>query len=333
MPVKKGTKRTRTKREASSGSSAAALHGGLADNAQLTKISLIDKALRRIAKAANPWDESIEQRYRALLGGAGSVTEALSSNILAGADLADAISRRMNSITCEVSELDIGVKFDRMFELASPIEDCTIDLPTLRKRQATFKSHFPNYISSARFFFVPAPSNIDSVSVVPELITLCWGRNLRPTVDEQLQIERSAAALETTALPPANFRWLPQDSESSVDEAVASLFDARDTNEMLAKNLAQNAGATKWGKKSASRRRALLRLQILSMMPLGKTLKGGGAGKPIVQGAMADMLHALKIRCDAVCGPIHRDGVQQFWASEFKRLGLQEYALPLIKLH
>lgn len=78
--------------------------------------------------------------------------------------------------------------------------------------------------------------------------------------------------------------------------------------------------------------RALMTFMCRAQLPVRKALMHFGAGKPIIAGALAKMDHALKLLCKAAPEILHEDAVSHFLFSELRRLDMEDFSVPIVKL-
>lgn len=209
----------------------------------------------------------------------------------------------------------------------TPGSNADISIPDVRKAAALYKRAGVDAISTVRFRPVPDEDDPNGFRFVVELVTLVFGDRAEGKLSAKRLRRRRGSGF---ALP--NTQWTEPHDTEAIRAAVRGLFSPNYTGVPVGNSSTDPAAPPTWSDEAERNRRAYVTMMAMAQLPLKYMLVLNGAGGPILARALAEAQHSLREACKAAPPVIHRDGVAHFFFAELRRLGLEDIAVPLVKL-
>jgi len=287
--------------------------------------SLLDRLISFINP---PPGSNVGQAYAAIAGEGIPINELLASHLPATKMISEAIIEGLKKQANDTA-IDIGFRNVKIGTL-SPAE-VEIDVNGLRKDAELYRKAEVDVIAAIRL--QPVPWNDDPLGFGLEiaLTFLFFGPNARASIAAVEAKRRAPRKAKHRTLAP--IEWIDASDETAIAGAVQSVVGVSLLGPKIADLEAAGGVPAGWKAHAASGKRALVTLSILSMLPLRKKLIAAGGGKPMLTAALASAEHRLAVATRGREPIVHRDGIPHFWFQEFKRLSLDNIAVPLVMLH
>lgn len=288
----------------------------------------IPSALDRILKFAEVPDGS--ELYEAYLAvsGLGRPLDDLVASHNAEANKISAALRKALKRKTDDSSWEIGLQVQHFG--STPGSAAVLDIPAARKAAKLHKNAGVDAIAAIRIYPVEGGSDDCNFDIELDILTILFGSNARSAIARGNSKSRARASL---GLVHSELKWLDPHDDDALKSACNQLMAPRLAGLPKSDHSAPLILCESWDTDEARGLRSFVSLMHLSMLPMKKKLIVSGEGKPIVTGAIADAEHRLSKACKGTPPIIHRDGVPHFWFSELRRLGLDDFSVPLVKLH
>ncbi|RIV82738.1 hypothetical protein [Aurantiacibacter zhengii] len=276
---------------------------------------------RLIASAETVDDPAALSIYEAVLGRKAPVSLAISSDKPFAAACSRAIRTQLARVFKDGGD-EFGVQVTRID--VSPLKTVRLSIAEARKAVALYRNAKVDGVAGLRL--CPVMDSLNGDCMALDMVAIVGGENARARIAEASRnVRRNNPVIRSEIL------WAPSRSVSSMRNAFDAIFRAPWPN--LPSGDPHNTCDDEFSDELDLDLRAFITLMCRSQLPVRNMLVGFGAGKPIVAGAIGTVEHALKARCKADAGRVHRDEIPHRWFEELRRRQLDEISVPVMLLH
>lgn len=291
--------------------------------ADSTKRTTIQRILEFAQVADNP---NIGACYDAILGAAGSIVDLSLANRAQASTICDAVHKALLRHLIG-NEQEWGLQRTRLGSASGAAIE--IDVPEVRKASRFYAQAGVDAIAMVVPGPVPDITDPSGFGMALELWTIVFGHDARELIqraDSKLRTRRTRPA------PRSSIEWYGADDRAALKTALTNMFCPALTKAPPFDGATEGLTSDEWDTRPARQKRGFVTLMTHSMLPLKKAVTLIGEGKSMVVGAMAAAEVAMKKGKQGSKPTVHPDGLPHFWFQELRRLGLDDIAVPLVKL-
>lgn len=273
-------------------------------------------------------DEDANARavYPAIIGKQGSITDLAIANVGQMELTKQAVAAALIARIGETDD-EWGVR-STLIEVV-PGSKVEVDVPKCRKPWRFYAKANVDAVISIIAAPIPLPSDTTGIGVAVAVHALVFGPNARASIqlaDSKARMRGGGSSSLSSTI------WYETNDEEALKKALRDMFRPSWIDLPLLENALETEVPDGWNKASSRRLRGLLTLMTRSMLPAKKALGFVGEGKSVVVGALTAAEVGMKKARRTSPPPVHPDGLPHFWFGELRRLGLDNIAVPLIKL-
>ena len=282
--------------------------------------SIVQKMFR-FAKVAD--DPDLQFAYEGLL--AGPMSQLSACNLIAlqfiEKEVYRAIKRGAHGDDFQVGLLTETFK-------PTPASELMVPMKQLRSSPRNFSKAGVSSISWFGFVDVPDLSDSSGWALQPQMRALLFGQHAQQSV-----ARARMSSLGSARAAGANIEWIDVESKKAVRNAVKQVFYFPLVGSQESRDAAAAEGLDgAWMKASRVGPRSVVHLAVLSLLPLNRAVMSQHAGRGIIEPALRAVLEQQRQDFRGVEPAIHRDGIAQFWAKEFRRLGFDGISVPVVQI-
>lgn len=278
---------------------------------------LEQRLIEHVRATRNP---EVAVKYQTLLGSVRPVARALMCNRPLLKEAEDHIVGEVRKCLAAGS-LRFGVQTTRV--LVTPGDRANISVADTKKPRSFYDKANLDGIAALRICPVPSVEGC-RFAIAEDVVAVFWGRDAEQKLEHRLRRTKPGSQLEQSPV-----QWFESDDLESLRQVVGSML-LPPFNQLPHGDLTSPAGS--FHPHATKGDRALITFMCRSQLPVRKALMHFGAGKPIIAGALAKMDHTLKTRCKAAAQVLHEDEVAHFLFEELRRLDMENFSVPVVKL-
>lgn len=220
----------------------------------------------------------------------------------------------------------IGVQIARC--AITPGSQIEVAVPVLRKAGSFYQKAGVDTISMPRLCPVPFASDPLGFGLACDLVTLIFGED----AEAKIRSANIKSRYRRVDGPERSvISWFMLSDEVQLDAALKKMFTAPWFGCPKDETWNVEAAPPDWGSEAAQGVRGNATLAARAMVPMKRGLVLSGAGKSLTAEAVATAEYNIKTAAQTAPAPLHRDRVPHFFASEFRRRGL-DIDVPFVRL-
>lgn len=287
------------------------------------KLSAIDQIL---AGARVDEDPKARAAYQAILGIAGVPFDLALTDQALMPKISTTARRALQRHLLD-NGLEWGAQVTRVGVVAG--SDVEVDVPSIRK----LSSYYSRAGVDAITMLVPSPVPLAwhpcGFGQALDVHAVFFGPNVR-TAMQKVELKTRSRRTDLPVRDP--IQWYAADDDDALKATMSKMFRPPLTKVVDLAGFDQGQPVEGWDSREARQRRGLFTLMTRSMLPLKKAMTLIGEGRSVMAGAIAAAEVSVRKGRREGEPPVHPDGMPHFWFGELRRLDLNDFAVPLIKL-